>query len=121
MRIEMKVDVGKLRNLVDDDVRKFANEAAVRHMTPYTPHKGGVLDKPVVSAEEIRYQDVPYAHYQWYGKVMAGNPREYTGEDLHYSTSAHPEATAHWDAVMMQNKYDVLLREIKNYIKEKNQ
>ncbi|MDD6062866.1 MAG: minor capsid protein [Oscillospiraceae bacterium] len=117
MRIEMKVDVGKLRDLVDDDVRMFANITAARHMDPFVPMQSGSLkNNTVIDADGIHYQ-VPYAHYQWYGEVMAGNPREYTGKDLHYTRSG---AGAHWDELMLQNKYDVLLQEIKNHIKEKN-
>lgn len=117
MRIEMKVDVGKLRDLVDDDVLLFANSEAARLMDPYVPMESGDMkNDTVIDAEGIHYQ-VPYAHYQWYGEVMAGNPREYTGKALHYTRSG---AGDHWDELMMQTKYDVLLREIKNYIKEKN-
>ena len=115
MRIEMKVDVGKLRDLVDNDVLLFANSEAARLMDPYVPMQSSSMkNDTVIDAEGIHYQ-VPYAHYQWYGEVMAGNPREYTGRDLHYTRSG---AGDHWDELMMQTKYDVLLREIKNYIKE---
>lgn len=113
MRVAIKVDIGKLRSVIDGNTRLFANESLYRHAVPYIPRETGTLMELVEITEKgIRFTQ-PYAHYQWYGLSKSGNP-------LHYSKSQHPLATDHWEEQVKLNHYDTIIREIKNYIREKN-
>lgn len=112
MRVTMKVDVGKLCGVIDEEVRIFANEAFYRHAVPYIPRETGTLMESVEFQDDGVHFNQPYAHYQWYGESKNGNP-------LHYSKLQHPLACDHWDEQVKLNHYDTLLREIKNFIRER--
>ena len=57
----------------------------------------------------------PYAHYQYYGEVMAGRaPKHYTGKPLTYHGG--PMRGPNWDKRMMADKHDEVVNDLKIYI-----
>lgn len=84
--------------------RKLAAIVA-RHCDPYVPMQQGTLKNTVQIAEdgaEIRYNQ-PYAHYQYYGEVMAGRaPKHYTGDALDHHGA--PTRGREWDKRMMADR-----------------
>ena len=57
----------------------------------------------------------PYAHYQWYGKVMAGRaPKHYTGDDLTYNGA--PMRGARWTERMMIDRKEDIEKSVEAFI-----
>ena len=93
------------------DVQKFVDSEVIRLMVPYTPMLNGILMKEAVLGTRIGsgriYYTLPYARYQYYGKLMVssvtgsswarkGESKVLTGKDLKYNTSKHPRAQRLW-------------------------
>ena len=58
----------------------------------------------------------PYAHYQWYGKVMGGRaPKKYTGDDLTYNGA--PMRGPRWTERMMIDKRREIENNVEQFIK----
>ena len=86
---------------------------------PYIPFDNNPLSTTVdIEAESITYK-MPYAQYQWYGKVMVGNPRQATQENLNYQGS--PMRGAFWTNRAMANHKDELIKSIEDEIKKGGQ
>ncbi len=128
MRIRMKIHV-------DADTRKilrerglgesraaaeYAASRVIKYCDPYVPMASGVLkntayvDVGAVFTEIVYNQ--PYAHYQYYGEVMAGPaPKQYTGVALTYNGA--PMRGANWDKRMMADRGGDLTRDVARYVK----
>ena len=58
----------------------------------------------------------PYAHYQYYGKVMAGRaPKQYTGDSLTYNGA--PMRGEQWEKRMLADKSKDLTNSLEAFIK----
>lgn len=111
-------------------VQKYVDSECIRLMVPYTPMRTGILAKGAVlgtkiGSGEIHYT-VPYARYQYYGKVFGPNkpivkhgllvgyyspPKKYpTGKDLVYNKAKHPLAQRLWFETMKHNHKEQILR-----------
>jgi hypothetical protein len=124
VKVTVNVDINtakilKERGLGGDNRAQKTFAARVKaHLDPYTPYQnGGLMTKTATIAPDgsaIVY-NAPYAHYQYYGKVMAGRaPKRYTGDDLTYSGA--PMRGAQWDKRMLADKHDDLVRDLKTII-----
>lgn len=115
----------KERGLQDTGpVQKFIDSECIRLMAPYTPAKGGILEKSATLGTKIGSGEInqitPYARFQYYGKVMVspitGSPWASKGEkkiltdrDLQYDTSKHPLAGKMWfERMIADHKEDIL-------------
>jgi hypothetical protein len=107
------------------DVQKFVDSECIRLMVPYTPMRNGMLQKGAVlgtkiGSGEIHYT-VPYARYQYYGKLMVssvtgsafakmGESKVLTEKDLVYNKARHPLAQRLWFETMKHNHKEQILR-----------
>jgi hypothetical protein len=112
-------------------VQKFIDSECIRLMTPYMPFKNGLLAESaklgtVIGSGEI-HQNIPYAHYMYYGKVYGpnipvfengivigyfspkGKAKHPTGADIKYKTK-HPQAGKMWFERMKADHKDEILR-----------
>ena len=123
MRVKINIDANKIladRGLgKSDKVRKYLASEVVRLADPYVPMQQGMLkNQRTIAADgsEIVYTQ-PYAHYQYYGKVMAGRaPKKYTGDDLTYNGA--PMRGARWIERMIADRREDLERSVETYIKK---
>ena len=113
------------RNHSFSDVQKFVDSESIRLMVPYTPMRNGILQKGAVlgtkiGSGEIHYT-VPYARYQYYGKLMVssvtgsafakmGESKVLTEKDLVYNKARHPLAQRLWFETMKHNHKEQILR-----------
>ena len=105
-------------------VQKFIDSECIRLMKLYTPFLSGMLEHSATLGTQIGYgvikQNVPYARYQYYGKLMVssltgsawshGESKILTDKDLNYNTSRHPQAGAFWFERMKADKKQQILR-----------
>lgn len=86
-------------------VQKYLASEVVRLSDKYVPLLQGSLKTQNTIANDgsqIVYTQ-PYAHYQYYGEIMAGRPpKKYTGEKLTYNGA--PMRGARWTERMMIDK-----------------
>lgn len=77
---------------------------------PYVPFESGALKNEYQIPEDgsaVVYPG-PYAHYQYYGEVMAGSaPKHYTGRAIDYDGS--PMRGKEWDKRMWADKGDEIV------------
>jgi len=107
LRFTAKVDLGGLRNLVDNEVRLFANETYLKLISDFVPRETGALMESVdVQPDGIHYLQ-PYA------------TRQYFGEDFNFSKEKNEKACAKWDEVAMLTRKEKLIRSIREFIKER--
>lgn len=121
--MKVKVDINtaeilRARGMGGDNRGQVYLASEVKRLSdPYVPMQQGLLkNTAVVSADgkTITYGQ-PYAHYQYYGEVMAGRaPKQYTGEKLTYHGA--PMRGPRWDKRMLADKSDELVRNIQTYI-----
>lgn len=115
-KIKVDIDVDKilrLRGLGNDHkAQKKLATLVAKKCEPYVPMQSGSLKNDAVIADDgssITYPD-PYAHYQYYGEVMAGRaPKHYTGRDIDYSGA--PMRGKEWDKRMLADKQKELLED----------
>lgn len=123
---------GKLTAEKFQRAQEYVDNTCIRLMKPYTPFRNGFLEKSatlgtVIGSGEIK-QIVPYARYQYYGKVYGpniplyengeiigyfsrkGQKKHPTGADLKYDTSKHPQAGKMWFERMKADHKDTILR-----------
>lgn len=122
--MSVKVDIPtaailKARGLGSDTgARKHLASEVKRLCDPYVPMQQGDLKKRATIAadgSQLVYTQ-PYAHYQYYGKVMAGRaPKKYTGDDLTYHGA--PMRGPRWVERMLADKRKDLEQSIEAYIK----
>ena len=112
MKMECSIDAGKIlrrRGLQPDGPvqRQFTMECA-RLMDKYVPMQDGLLkDTRFIGPSYVKYNQ-PYAHYQYYGKLMlapsgsawarTGERKHYAGKDLNYHGA--PMRGKLWDVRM---------------------
>ena len=126
MSVKVKVDIPtakilKSRGLGSDTgARKYLASEVKRLCDPYVPMQQGMLKNLVTIAadgSQLVYTQ-PYAHYQYYGKVMAGRaPKHYTGDDLTYHGA--PMRGPQWEKRMLADKSKDLENSLDAYIKKR--
>lgn len=124
MSVDVKVDIPtakilKARGLGSDTgARKHLASEVKRLCDPYVPMQQGALkNNATIAADgsQLIYTQ-PYAHYQYYGKVMAGRaPKQYTGDDLTYHGA--PMRGPQWEKRMLADKSKDLEKSLDAYIK----
>lgn len=122
MKIKVDIPTAKIlksRGLGSDTGgRKYLASEVKRLCDPYVPMQQGQLKNLVTIAADgssIVYTQ-PYAHYQYYGEVMAGRPpKHYTGKKLTYHGA--PMRGANWDKRMLADKSKDLEQSLDAYIK----
>ena len=131
--MEMKLVINSVQKLISDRglekggyVQKFVDSECIRLMSPYTPRLSGELEGSairgtIIGSGEIR-QNMPYARYQYYGKLMVssltgsaysrGESKVLTERELQYnkSRSRHPRAGAYWFERMKTDHKDQILK-----------
>ena len=123
MKVKVIVDINTAKILKD---RKLGGDnKAQLHLAdkvnaivkPYVPFLTGYLQNSAVVSSDgsaITWPG-PYAHYQYYGQVMAGRaPKRYTGDKLTYSGGG--VRGPQWDKRMMADKSKELVSDLKKYI-----
>lgn len=113
MKVTVTVNADKMlssRGLGNSkEVQKFVASEVVRLADPYTPMQQGSLknNKQISSDGSKIVYNQPYAHYQYYGEVMAGRPpKSYTGKKLTYNGA--PIRGARWiERMMIDRKKDI--------------
>lgn len=123
--MSVKVDINKaeiLKNLGlggSDKVQKYLASQVKRLCDPYVPMQQGLLKNNATIAGDgssIVYNQ-PYAHYQYYGEVMAGRaPKQYTGKKLTYHGA--PMRGPQWEKRMLADKSKDLEASVEAYIKK---
>ena len=123
--MSVKIDINKgeiLKNLGlggTSKVQKYIASQVKRLCDPYVPMQQGLLKNQATIAGDgssIVYAQ-PYAHYQYYGEVMAGRaPKQYTGEKLTYHGA--PTRGPQWEKRMLADKSKDLEASIEAYIKK---
>jgi hypothetical protein len=126
MSVKVKIDIPtakilKSRGLGSDTgARKYLASEVKRLCDPYVPMQQGMLKNLVTIAADgshIVYTQ-PYAHYQYYGKVMAGRaPKQYTGDNLTYHGA--PMRGPQWEKRMLADKSKDLETSMDAYIKKR--
>lgn len=124
MNVEIKVnlDVNQIINKyglgANKEAQRFLASEVERLCQPYVPMSAGSGGHLVNSARVYDDKIVwpgPYAHYQYYGEVMAGRaPKHYTGKPIEYHGA--PMRGKEWDKRMMADRKDDICREVENYI-----
>lgn len=124
MSVKVKVDIPTAKILKDRGLgsdtgaRKYLASEVKRLCDPYVPMQQGMLKNQATIAADGAYivYTQPYAHYQYYGEVMAGRaPKKYTGRELTYHGA--PMRGKEWDKRMLADKSKDLERSIDAYIK----
>lgn len=125
MSVKIKVDLPKAEILKrfglggTNKVQKYLASQVKRLCDPYVPMQQGLLKNQATIAGDGSYivYTQPYAHYQYYGKVMAGRaPKHYTEDDLTYHGA--PTRGPQWDKRMLIDKSNDLEKSIDAYIKK---
>ena len=121
--MKVKVDINTARIMKqrglggDHRAQVFLASEVKRLSDKYVPMQQGLLKNRAVVASDgstLTYTQ-PYAHYQYYGEVMAGRaPKKYTGKELTYHGA--PMRGPHWDKRMMADKSGEVVNNLKNYI-----
>lgn len=106
------------------DTHKYFMDRAAARMKKYLPHRrnGSVDDALSQGRDYAKGQFVlkgPHQRYLYFGKVMAGNPKEPTDKDLVYTKSPHPLAGPFYDKRMMAAEGKELAKEITAYQRRK--
>lgn len=122
MRVTININAKKIlseRGLGSSDkVQKYLASEVARLSDKYVPMQQGMLknQRQIASdGSQIVYTQ-PYAHYQYYGEVMAGRaPKSYTGKKLTYNGA--PMRGARWTERMLADKREELERNVEAYIK----
>lgn len=97
-------------------VQKYLASEVKRLSEPYTPmQQGDLVDCTIAPDGSAIVYTQPYAHYQYYGKVMAGRaPKKYTGDDLTYSGGGN--RGARWTERMLADKKAEIESNVKKFI-----
>lgn len=122
MKVTVNIDAKKIlaeRGLGSSKKAQKALAAdIVRLADPYVPFQQGQLKNQKQIApdgSQIVYPG-PYAHYQYYGEVMAGRaPKSYTGRKLTYNGA--PMRGARWIERMVADKKKELEDNVEAYVR----
>lgn len=121
MKITVDINTSKIlreRGLGGDNRAQVFLASEVKRLSdPYVPMQSGNLKNQAVIASDgssITYTQ-PYAHYQYYGEVMAGRaPKHYTGDKLTYSGGGM--RGPRWDERMKADKSKELVDSLEKFI-----
>ena len=121
MKITVDINTARIlkeRGLGGDNRAQVYLASEVKRLCdPYVPMQSGQLKNMAVIASDgssITYTQ-PYAHYQYYGQVMAGRaPKDYTGDSLTYSGGGL--RGSQWDKRMMADKSRELVENLEQFI-----
>lgn len=125
MKVSVQVDVNTKKILDrrglggDYRAQKFLASEVARFCDPYVPMQQGFLKNQyqISSTGDSLTYVAPYAHYQYYGQVMAGRaPKHYTGDKLTYNGA--PMRGAQWEKRMLADKSQDLTNSLEAYIKQ---
>ena len=115
------------------EIYTFFTKSCATHMDKYVPMQRGDLAKYslIENNTAIEY-GMPYAHYQYRGKVMGPNipikvdgvivkwfskkPKYYTGADIVHKTTYHKKAGPFWDIRMVVNEKEELVAEVQREV-----
>ena len=124
--MKVKVDISpakilKARGLGGDtSAQKYLASEVKRLSDTYVPMQQGMLKNQTQIAADGSYlvYTQPYAHYQYYGEVMAGRPpKQYTGDSLNYHGA--PMRGKQWDKRMLADKSKEIERNLETFIKKR--
>ena len=122
MKIKIDINTSKIMAAhgmgSSSKAQKFLASEVVRLSDPYVPMQQGMLKNQRTIASDgsqIVYTQ-PYAHYQYYGQVMAGRaPKKYTGDKLTYNGA--PMRGARWTERMLPDKKHEIESNVEAYIR----
>lgn len=123
MRVKIEIPTQKILKVrglgSDTGARKHLASEVKRLSDPYVPMQQGDLKNRTIIASDgsaLVYTQ-PYAHYQFYGEIMAGRaPKKYTGRPLTYHGA--PMRGPHWIKRMLADKSKDLEISVEVYIKK---
>lgn len=121
MKIFPRIETGAIlrsRGLGDSSAaRRHLAVTVARLADPYVPMAQGTLKNTrLIDAEgrSILYKQ-PYAHYQYYGEVMAGRaPKQYTGRPIDHHGG--PMRGPAWDKRMMADRGDDVAQDLAKFV-----
>lgn len=100
-------------------VTLFLRNEVERYSRPYIPMKTHYLKDNSVeypNVYSIKY-NVPYARYQYHGKVMVGKaPKKVTNKDLQYNGA--PKRGAFWDKRMWNDRGKEICKNLEEFIRK---
>lgn len=104
------------------ELAKVIASEVKRLSDPYVPMSSGAnahmknLAQVVDSSTGVAVvYNTPYAHYQYYGEVMAGRaPKHYTGKDIDYHGA--PMRGKEWDKRMMADRKDDVVKAAAKFV-----
>ena len=111
VKITSKIDVDEILSKrgmgAKHELAKVIANEVKRLSDPYVPMQQGTLKNTAQVVDSSTSVAViynqPYAHYQYYGEVMAGRaPKQYTGRDIVYNDA--PLRGKEWDKRMMADR-----------------
>lgn len=106
----------------DGDVQRFVTNTINRRITRYMPYRSSALStklKHVKSPTEIEVLG-PYARYQYFGKVMVGQPpKMLTNQPLNYDKTKNPLVSPFWDRRLMAAEGKRIAAEVQRYVDRK--
>ena len=101
----------------DKRLRKYLAARVRLRCMPYTPRAQGTLSNTsqVTKDGDAIVWNQPYAHYQYYGEVMAGRaPKHYTGKAL--QNHGAPMRGPNWDKRMMADHSGDIEKDVAAYL-----
>ena len=141
--VDFKIDTSRIVNevnsVIDDRyVRAAIHKLLAEMCDKYVPYDTGYLSEDSVyyTQDGVHYS-AEYAHYVYEGLVYGpnipyidkngeqkwaspkGKPKFPTGREMSYQMINHPEATGHWDQVMLQNEGDIFRERVHEIIQRR--
>lgn len=123
IRATSKIDVDEILSKrgmgMRHELAKVIGNEVKRLSDPYVPMQQGTLKNTAKVVDSntgvaILYNQ-PYAHYQYYGEVMAGRaPKHYTGKDIDYHNA--PMRGKEWDKRMMADRKDDVIKTVAKFV-----
>jgi len=96
------------------EANEFFTNEFYKLSLPYTPFDTSNLSTNVdMEKDSILYKS-PYARVDYYGKVMAGNPKEVTDKDISYQGA--PMRGAYWDKRCWADRGQEILQSVQKFI-----
>lgn len=127
--MKVKVDISPAKILAsrglggDKSAQKYLASEVKRLSDKYVPMSSGagahMKNLAIIASDgsNIVYPG-PYAHYQYYGEVMAGRPpKHYTGKALTYHGA--PMRGPQWDKRMLADKSKEIENNLDTFIKKR--
>lgn len=122
MSVKIDINANKILSVRglggSDKARKYLASQVRNYCDKYVPmQQGDLMDATIAGDGSYIVYTQPYAHYQYYGEVMAGRaPKQYTGKALTYHGA--PMRGPKWDTRMIADKSKDLERSMDAYIKK---